>query len=159
MTQKAQYNIKIRRGKRTDIPALRALLSPAVKPDIPKQETRYWRRLAADPSIDFYVAEHAGTLQGMVLVCYIRRLDYHGWCAVLDFVVSVSTAEAEREDMSGVRNDIGQALLDFAKARAHKRGCQQLLVHRLEPDAQLKQELLTRNGFQPAGPLFSCSLS
>lgn len=148
--------IKMRRGKRTDIPALRTLLTPAASQDITKRETRYWRRLAADPSVDFYVAEYAGIIRGMVLVCYIRGLDYHGWYAVLDFVVSAAADEAEREEMS---NDVGQALIDFAKTRAHKRDCQQMLVYRLDPDSLHKQELLTRQGFYPAGSLFSCTLS
>ena len=158
MADRLQHKIKIRRGKRTDIPALRALLNPAgaVTPDISKHETRYWRRLAADPSLDFYVAEYAGRLQGLVLVCYIRRLDYHGWCAVLDFALSGSVAE-------DLRDDIGQALINFAKTRARKRGCQQLVVHPSDADSPYRQELLkallTGHGFQSVGSLLSCPLS
>ncbi len=133
----------MRRAKRTDIPALRLLAAPAAAEPISRAETHYWRRLASDPRLDFYVAEQAGAVQGMLLVCYVRTLGSPGWQALLDLIVRPAAAP-----------DIAQALLDFAKARARRRGCQQLLVQ----SARADRRLLTQNGFAAAGPLFACSL-
>ena len=133
----------MRRAKRTDISALRLLAAPAAAESVSRTETRHWRRLASDPQLDFYVAEQAGAVQGMLLMCYVRSLGSPGWQALLDLIVRPAAA------------DIAQALLDFAKARARQRGCQQLLVQSDRADRQL----LTQNGFAAAGPLFSCSLA
>ena len=143
MAQRSDDGLRIRRAKRTDIPALRLLATPAAAESISHTETRYWRRLASDPRLDFYVAEQAGAVQGMLLVCYVRTLGSPGWQALLDLIVRPAVAP-----------DIAQALLDFAKARARQRGCQQLLVQSDRADRQL----LTQNGFAAAGPLFVCPL-
>jgi len=142
MVQRSDKGLRIRRAKRTDIPALRLLAAPAAAESISRAETRHWRRLASDPRLDFYVAEQAGTVQGMLLVCYVRTLGSPGWQALLDLIVRPAAA------------DIARALLDFAKARARQRGCQQLLVQ----SARADRRLLTQNGFAAAGPLFACSL-
>jgi GNAT superfamily N-acetyltransferase len=113
-----------------------------------KQEVRHWRRLASDPSLDFYVAEQAGSLQGMVLVGYLRSLHNPGWRASLDITVLASAAEG-----------IGQALLDFAKARARKRGCQLMCIQDCQAIGLGDEELLKRNGFSGVGTLLSCTLS
>ena len=124
MTYGPENILHIRRGKRTDVPALQTLSfavagsihtehDQLATHDLTKQEIQHWRRLASDPALDFYVAEQAGSLQGMVLVCYLRSLHNRGWRASLDITILASAAE-----------EIGQALLDFAKARARKRGCQ-----------------------------------
>lgn len=163
--------LNIRRGKRTDIPALRALsgavagsaraqnqnqdkdqdqgpkLKEASQP-MTKQEIQHWRRLASDPSLDFYVAEQAGSLQGMVLVDYLRSLHDPGWRASLDITVPASAAEG-----------VGQALLDFAKARARKRGCRFMYIQDCQAMGIGNEELLKRNGFSGAGTLLSCTLS
>lgn len=143
MAQRSDDGLRIRRAKRTDIPALRLLATPAAAKSISRTETRYWRRLASDPRLDFYVAEQAGAVQGMLLVCYVRTLGSPGWQALLDLIVRPAVVP-----------DIAQALLDFAKARARQRGCQQLLVQSDRADRQL----LTQNGFAAAGPLFACPL-
>ena len=143
MAQRSDEELRIRRAKRADIPALRLLAAPAAAEPISRAETRYWRRLASDPRLDFYVAEQAGAVQGMLLVCYMRTLGSPGWQALLDLIVRPAVAP-----------DIAQALLDFAKARARQRGCQQLLVQSDRADRQL----LTQNGFAAAGPLFACPL-
>ena len=108
---------------------------------------RHWRRLASDPSLDFYVAEQAGSLQGMVLVGYLRSLHNPGWRASLDITVLASAAEG-----------IGQALLDFAKARARKRGCQLMYLQACNAPERGDEELLKQNGFCGAGTLLSCPL-
>lgn len=143
MAQRSDERLRIRRAKRTDIPALRLLAAPAGAELVSRAETRYWRRLASDPRLDFYIAEQAGAVQGMLLVCYVRTLGSPGWQALLDLIVRPAAAP-----------DIVQALLDFAKARARRRGCQQLLV---QSDRAARQ-LLTQNGFAATGPLFACSL-
>ncbi|MCE2486483.1 MAG: hypothetical protein J4F42_13285 [Desulfurellaceae bacterium] len=143
MAQRSYERLRIRRAKRTDIPALRLLAAPAGAELVSRAETRYWRRLASDPRLDFYIAEQAGAVQGMLLVCYVRTLGSPGWQALLDLIVRPAAAP-----------DIVQALLGFAKARARRRGCQQLLVQSDRADRQL----LTQNGFAATGPLFACSL-
>lgn len=110
-------------------------------------QARQWRRLAADPAHDCYVAEQAGTIQGIVLVCYIRRLREYGWEAILDMVVSPSAA-----------CDVSQVLLDFAKERARKRGCGRLLVHMTDPEGGGRLAVLAHAGFGHAGEVLSCGL-
>ena len=109
-----------------------------------KARVRWWRRLAADPAHDCYVAECDGTIQGLILLCYIRRLQQHGWEAILDMVVPPS---ASRE--------IRLALLDFAKARARQRGCQRVLAFSTKTDA-LPPATECQEGFAHAGHVFSC---
>jgi N-acetylglutamate synthase-like GNAT family acetyltransferase len=139
--------VTIRRGRRTDFPALLALLSLAEQPETAKAQVRHWRRLASDPGHDFYVAEYQGLIQGMVLVSYIRGLKNSAWQAVLDMIVP-----------SAVAGSVGQELLDFAKRRARQRGCQYLLTW--YPSGSLREPppLLIQGGFSPAGEMLSCNL-
>ena len=97
--------IKIRRGRRTDLSALEELLKPGVSALIDKSQTRHWRRLAGDPSLDFYVAEYKGALQGALLVCYIRALQEPGWQAVLEQL----TAAVQR-DLYGLMEMIARQI-------------------------------------------------
>ena len=87
MAQRPDDRLRIRRAKRTDIPALRILTTPSTPGPISRAETRHWRRLASDPTLDFYIAEQAGAVQGMLLVCYVRTLRSSGWQALLDMIV------------------------------------------------------------------------
>lgn len=139
--------IKIRRGKRTDFPALMALLAGS-SGEASRGQVRHWRRLASDPGLDFYVAEQGGTIQGIVLVCYIRDLRCPGWQAILDVVVPAA-------DEYG----IVQALLAFAKARARKRGCQRLLVCEVESKDNGRGVPLVSAGFRPIGEVLSCEVA
>lgn len=143
MVQRPDERLHIRRAKRTDIPVLRILATPRGPGPISRAETRHWRRLASDPALDFYVAEQAGAVQGMLLVCYVRALSSSGWQALLDMTVHPAAGQ-----------DVAQALLDFAKVRARKRVCQQLWVQSDRP----YRELLIQNGFVPADTLLSCPL-
>ena len=67
----------------------------------------------------------------MVLVCYLRSLHSRGWRASLDITVLASAAE-----------EIGQSLLDFAKARARKRGCQLMYLQACNAPGLGDEELL-----------------
>ena len=137
----------IRRGKRTDLSALVDLLTPGAAALIDKSETRHWRRLAGDPSLDFYVAEHASAIQGVVLVCYIRTLQEHGWQAILDIALASSSS-----------SELARALVSFAKARARQRGCRRLLVLREKIEANGHLTVLQQGGFRPIGDVLSCDL-
>ncbi|MCS6925279.1 MAG: hypothetical protein NZ578_05185 [Candidatus Binatia bacterium] len=143
----ADGRIKIRRGKRTDFPALLALLPAAQHKQPTKTQVRHWRRMASDLRHDFYVAEQAGAVRGMVLVCYIPALKQHGWQALLDLVVSAVDP-----------CHIGQQLLAFAKARARKRGCRTLLVCTPDQGEQETGLFLAHAGFSRVGDVLSCEL-
>jgi N-acetylglutamate synthase-like GNAT family acetyltransferase len=143
----SEHSVKIRRGKRTDFPALLALLPPANQAETHKAHLRHWRRLASDPRHDFYVAEQKGALLGLVLVCYVRSLRHEGWQAILDVVVSPLSEDT-----------VGQDLLAFAKARARKRGCQQVLFYVPRQRTQDESALLAHAGFHSAGEMLSCEL-
>lgn len=142
--------LTIRRGRRTDLTACQTILFPDTSnEEWHKAEVRHWRRLARDPALDFYVAQHADVLQGMILVSYIRRLRRSGWLAILDIAV-LPSAPAQ----------VGQALLDFAKGRAKKRGCPNVvwLPCSGQSTAQLLPDFFRDNGFQQVGGCWSCPL-
>lgn len=147
MPDMQEDTVKIRRGKRTDLPALATLLTPGLPCEANKARARHWRRLASDPSHDFYVAEQAGTLRGMVLVCYIHELRRPGWQAILD-IVAPSPAEC----------GIGQALLAFARKRARKRGCQRLLMCISEGEGNERGDSLVPPEFRRVGEVLSCEV-
>ncbi len=142
--------LTIRRGKRTDLAACQTMLFPDTADDEwRKAEVRHWRRLARDPALDFYVAQHNGVLQGMILVNYMRRLRHSGWLAVVDIAV-LPSASAQ----------VGQALLDLAKERAHKRACPSVvwLPGSGLSTAQLTPTFFRENGFQQTGEFWSYPL-
>ncbi|MBM4257791.1 MAG: GNAT family N-acetyltransferase [Deltaproteobacteria bacterium] len=139
--------LTIRRGKRTDLPALAPLLPFFTSHDLDKKQTQHWRRLVSDPAHDFYVAEHQEALQGMVLVSYIRTLTCLGWLAILDLAVSPSAS-----------GDIYTALIAFAKGRAHKRGCQRIIVSTRSGEQQMPLTSLLETGFLRTGEVLSCPL-
>ncbi len=142
--------LTIRRGRRTDLTACQTMLFPdATGEEWRKAEVRHWRRLARDPALDFYVAQQDGVLQGMILVNYIRRLRHVGWLAVVDIAVLPSAPV-----------QVGQALLDFAKERAQKRACPNVvwLSCSGRSTAQLTPAFFMDNGFQQVGAFWSCPL-
>ena len=142
--------VKIRRGKRTDLPALQMLLAPIMS-TVPVMtdtaRTRHWRRLASDPSLDFYVAEHEGSILGALLVCYVRELRECGWHATVDTVLPASAPSL-----------LGQHLLDFAKARARRRGCRRVLAWPRDIMEERHITMLTQGGFHAVGDVLSCDL-
>ena len=142
--------LTIRRGRRTDLSDCQTMLFPGTADaEWHKAEVRHWRRLARDPALDFYVAQHADVLQGMILISYIRRLHRPGWLAVLDLAVLPSAP-----------TQVGQALLDFAKERARKRACPSVvwLPCSGQSTAQLTPAFFRDNGFQQVGEFWSCPL-
>ncbi|HEV8716603.1 MAG TPA: GNAT family N-acetyltransferase [Candidatus Binatia bacterium] len=139
--------VKIRRGKRTDFPALTALVNAQAPCAATKAQIRHWRRLASDPRLDFYIAEQEGTIRGMVLICYVRELSRPGWQAILDVVVPLSAEDG-----------IGQRLLDFVKERARRRGCQRLLVHESNHERAGRYAPLAQAGFHRVGDILCCGL-
>ena len=139
--------ITIRRGRRTDLPALAPLLAFPPTHDTDKKHTQHWRRLVSDPAHDFYVAEQHGTLHGMVLVSYVRTLVHLGWLAILNIAV-VPLAPG----------DISHRLIDFAKTRARKRGCQRLVVYVSGSEPQMALTPLLEAGFLRMGEVLSCFL-
>jgi GNAT superfamily N-acetyltransferase len=143
-----QGAVKIRRGRRTDFPTLLQLLPPIPSQEVNKAQVRYWRRVAGDPSHDFYVAEQGGTVRGMVLVCYIRGLTAQGWRAILDLVAPAPSL-----------CDAGPLLLDFAKTRALRRGCHHIMVWNTpEEHSEDLIALFVRAGFRHSGEVLSCAL-
>ena len=142
-----QRSVKIRRGKRTDFPTLLQLLTPIALQDIDKAQVRHWRRIAGDPTHDFYVAEQEGVVRGMVLVSYIRGLTYQGWQAILDLVAPVSALR-----------EVGLVLLNFAKTRAQQRGCHHILVWQTTPQEEGLTTLFCQAGFLRSGEVLSCAL-
>jgi N-acetylglutamate synthase-like GNAT family acetyltransferase len=143
-----QGAVKIRRGKRTDFPRLLQLLAPTVPQETEKAQVRYWRRVASDPTHDFYVAEQEGAVRGMVLVSYIRGLTSQGWRAILDLVAPVSALR-----------DVGLLLLNFAKTRAQQRGCHHIMVWNTpEEHSEELTALFVQAGFRHSGEVLSCAL-
>lgn len=142
--------LTIRRGRRTDLTACQTMLFPDTPDEEWRQaEVRHWRRLARDPALDFYVAQHAGVLQGMILINYIRRLRRSGWLAVVDIAVLPSASAR-----------VGQALLNFAKERAKKRECPSVvwLPCSGQSTAQLLPAFFRDSGFQQVGEFWSYPL-
>ena len=139
--------ITIRRGKRTDLPELASLLSFPQAQDTDRKHAQHWRRLASDPAHDFYVAEQKDSLQGMVLVSYVRTLVHLGWLAILDLAI-VATAQYE----------VSLELIDFAKTRARKRGCEYLIVYTCTNKHYLPLTPLLETGFLRMGEVLSCPL-
>ena len=141
---------RIRRGKRTDLAALEALCRPdASAPRSGKDVARHWRRLADDPGLDFYVAQDDDGLHGVVLLSYVRRLRDRGWHAFVDIAL---------EDTAPM--SVGNALIEFAKRRAHTRACDAVLWL---PDLEVRTPpevaaLLADNGFCRRGACWSCPI-
>jgi hypothetical protein len=139
--------ITIRRGKRSDLPALAPFPSFPFAHNADKKQTQHWRRLVSDPAHDFYVAEQHGTLQGIVLVSYVRTLLHLGWLAILELALP-----------SSAQHDVSLALINFAKSRAGKRGCKYIIV---SIDGSARQTPLTpllETGFLRTGEVLSCPL-
>jgi N-acetylglutamate synthase-like GNAT family acetyltransferase len=109
--------VKLRRATRHDLAALATLLECSIDP-------RFGRRTVADLGADVYVAEHARDgVVGVVGVSYRRSL------AAGRFVAEVAPLASRDPTHIG-------ALLDFAAARARRRGCHELIVCvALAPDA------------------------
>ena len=108
----AGTNVRVRRGRRGDLPRVLALLG--LDPD--PRRARLYRRVVADLGTDLYVAEDtAGDVVGLVSIVYARSLFRGGLSARLDGARAVE----------GVLD----GLIAFAERRARRRGCARLEVH------------------------------
>jgi len=106
----AGTTVRVRRGRRDDLPRVLALLGRESGP----RATRLYRRVVADLGTDLYVAEDAGgEVVGLVSIVYSRSLFRGGLAARLD---------GARASTSPLLD----GLIAFAERRARRRGCQRL---------------------------------
>jgi hypothetical protein len=120
--------LRVRRGRRRDLPQVEAVLGPERSARL----GRVYRRLIADLGSDVYVAEDAaGDIVGIVAVVYARSL-VRGLSAMLD---GVRTRERSSE--------LVQELVAFAEERARRRGCRRLTAW-VDADVELRAALLAR---------------
>ncbi|MGH7895666.1 MAG: hypothetical protein ACREQL_13425 [Candidatus Binatia bacterium] len=125
----ASEHIRLRRGRRSDLDRVRALLP---SPGAPRRE-RFDRRTLATLVGDVYVAEDAGgEIVGVVSIGYLRSLAAGRFEAVLD---------AAR---AGADGPMLQRLIEFAEARARRRGCRRLAAWPDRLDAELRAVLASR---------------
>jgi hypothetical protein len=116
----ARGNVRVRRGRRTDLPRVRSLLPVA---DAARRE-RFDRRTLASLAGDVYVAEDAdGAIVGIVSVAYLRSLNEGRFAAVLD----AAHAAADSPPLL-------DRLIAFAETRARRRGCRRLAAVLGPPD-------------------------
>lgn len=133
--------VRLRRGRRTDLTAVRALLGRTDRPGA----QRFDRRVVTDLGGDVYVAEDAaGGLVGVVAVAYVRSLREGRWTALLDVLRARDVA-------------LATALLECAAGRARARGCTALQTLAAAGDAGLA-ETLGALGWQPAGQVLGLAL-
>jgi len=136
----------IRRARRTDFPAVMALLVhsglPAPPPDRPTLHR--FRALVADLGADFYVAEVDGALVGLVHVTYARQLVVLPVARLDQLVV----AEAFR------RRGVASALLAEMARRARRRGCSRMACAMVAGAGPSAPGLLQKHGFRAAGERF-----
>ncbi|HXJ36679.1 MAG TPA: hypothetical protein VMS22_21795 [Candidatus Eisenbacteria bacterium] len=112
-TASATERIRLRRGRRSDLPRVRALLPG----ETPPRRERFDRRTLATLAGDVYVAESAGgEIVGVVSVGYLRSLGAGRFEAILDTAHTRNAADAPLLDR----------LIAFAEARARRRGCRRL---------------------------------
>ena len=123
--------VRVRRGRRRDFEAVRALLAAPAG----ERLARVFRRILADLGTDVYVAEdEGGEIVGMVSVLYARSLARGGLAALLE------GARARGPALLG-------GLVAFAEERARKRGCRRLAAWVDADDVDLRSALLAR-GYQ-----------
>ena len=123
----AGTNVRVRRGRRGDLPRVLALLGLEADP----RRARLYRRVVADLGTDLYVAEDAGgDVVGLVAIVYARSLFRGGLSARLD------GARASEGLLDG--------LTAFAERRARRRGCARLEVHLDGGEPALHAALMAR---------------
>jgi hypothetical protein len=123
--------LRVRRGRRGDLPRMQDLLGVGAMDGPP----RFYRRALADLGADVYVAEEAGgAIVGVVSLVYARSFTRGGLSAVLD------GAHAGGEPTQLVL----EGLVAFAEERARRRGCRRLTACLDAADAELRATLLAR---------------
>ncbi|HZP42374.1 MAG TPA: hypothetical protein VFD84_12830 [Candidatus Binatia bacterium] len=122
-----ESGVRIRRGRRRDLPAVERVLGRAPATGF----GRVYRRVLRDLGTDVYVAEDAGgAIVGLVAVVYARSLVRGGASALLD-----GARAAARPVLDG--------LVAFAEERARRRGCRRLEAF-VGDDAELRAALVGR---------------
>ena len=145
--------LKIRRGRRTDLEGLKQLLSPLDLSDAQeaakKEQLRYWRKIASDSSLEFYVALTDNVIGGAVLINYVHGLHSRKPIAILDIAASES-----------IPDNLWSDLLNFAKERAKLRSCAAVTCLQLERKMMdsSSQSRLKGAGFEDLGEFWSCPL-
>jgi hypothetical protein len=132
----AGTTVRVRRGRRDDLPRVLALLGRESGP----RATRLYRRVVADLGTDLYVAEDAGgEVVGLVSIVYSRSLFRGGLAARLDGARAPSSPLLD-------------GLIAFAERRARRRGCRRLEAALDGGDPVLHTALLAR-GYRGADAL------
>jgi hypothetical protein len=123
-------DVRVRRGRRSDVARVRALLPVADEP----RRHRFDRRTFASLAGDVYVAEDArGAIVGVVAVGYHRSLAEGRYAAVLDAARTAADSAL-----------LLDRLIAFAESRARRRGCRSLAA-RVDPaDRALRAALASR---------------
>ena len=136
--------LRVRRGRRHDLPQLQAVLGAAGDGRL----KRLYGRILKDLRNDVYVAEEpGGAIVGMVALMYARSLVQGGLAAMLD---GVRTRHAPA-------GPVLDGLVAFAEERARRRGCRRLCAWVEPVDAELRATLLAR-GYR-AGELLTTELA
>lgn len=126
----AGSDVRVRRGRRSDLPRVQALLAAPAG----ARHERFDRRTLASLAGDVYVAEDAGgDIVGVVSVAYLRSLAEGRFAAVLD------AARAAADSPS-----LLDRLIAFAETRARRRGCPRLSARIAPEDAALRAALASR---------------
>ncbi len=142
-----EKGLKIRRGKRLDFAAVRALVASQSRWEglAEKKLARLFRRLVKNLGYDLYVAEHQGHICGVVVVSYHHLLVQGGLCALVNTLIAPE-------------GEIRRGLFAFALERAQKRGCRRVEVQIQEDQREEWDGLLAAYGFREAGRWFSRTL-
>src|SRR5262249_37931875 len=126
--------LRVRRGRRSDLGRVRALLPRHAEP----RAERFDRRTLADPSQDVYVVESpGGDIVGVGGVADVRSLAGGRFVAVLDTARAAPAPDGRPLD----------ALLDVVEERARRRGCRQVRAW-LGPDDRVLRSALASRGWQ-----------
>ena len=126
----ARPEVRVRRGRRSDLPRVRSLLPV---PDAASRE-RFDRRTLGSLAGDVYVAEdEAGDIVGIVSVAYLRSMADGRFAAVLD--AARATADSA---------PLLDRLIAFAETRARRRGCRRLAAMLGPEDDALRAALRSR---------------
>ena len=122
--------VRVRRGRRSDLPRVRALLPAATD----GRRERFDRRTFASLAGDVYVAEDArGAIVGLVSVAYLRSVTAGRTAAVLDAALAAADSAP-----------LLDRLIAFAEMRARRRGCTRLAAWIEPQDAALRAALESR---------------
>lgn len=139
--------VRIRRGRRTDFSAVMDLLAAGGLPVPPADRAtlKRFRNIVADLGADLYLAFDGEVALGFVHVTYTRQLTT-GALAHLDQLL---VADAHR------RRGVGSALLQFARRRAERRGCDRLTC--TLPAQSALAPFLGRHGLVASGGQWSAA--